>query len=68
MPTLPLPDDCELDDYDTDCTWPELADGQRAALVEINRGSIEEGDCLPFLDRNFPIQTKCLVYTMSTTR
>ena len=54
MPALQLPEGCELDEYDTDCTWDELAakqgDGQPFGVVSPT--TFEEGDCAAFLDRN----------------
>ena len=52
MVALQLPDGCGHDEYGTDGTWLDLTVIQGMSLIEIDRSSIEEGDCLAFLDRN----------------
>eukprot|EP00966_Prymnesium_polylepis_P010274 236996-Prymnesium_polylepis.1 len=53
MPALQLPDDSERDEYDTDCTWAELAAKQSAgSFGVIDRATVEEGDCIAMMDRN----------------
>ena len=51
MPELQLPDGCELDEYDTDCSWEELDSMQRGRAA-ITKSCFEEGACFAFLDRN----------------
>ena len=53
VPVLQLPDASELDEYDTDCTWAELAAKQSAgSFGVIDRATVEEGDCITMMDRN----------------
>ena len=52
MVALQLPDGCGHDEYDTDGSWRELVAVQGISLLEIDRSTIDEGDCLAFLDRN----------------